>query len=70
MEDGDDDWKYENEKEIKENIEIKIEGKYIDFSYYYKFPKSGKFKIEYSLKNNLTKLLNFKALEIKNDFNF
>ena len=29
--------KYENEKEIKENIEITIDGKYIDFSYNYKF---------------------------------
>ena len=42
-----DDYKYENEKEIKENIEIKIEGKKIEFSYYY--------KLEYSFKNNLTK---------------
>ena len=25
--DEDDDWKYENEKEIKENIEIKVNGK-------------------------------------------
>ena len=32
-----DESKYENEKEIKENIEITIDGKYIDFSYNYKF---------------------------------
>ena len=50
-----DDWKYENEKEIKENIEIKINGKLIEFTYYYKFNKEGKYIIEYSFKNNLTK---------------
>ena len=31
--DKEDDWKYENEKEIKENIEIKINNKIIPFSY-------------------------------------
>jgi len=55
--DGDDDWKNENEKEIKENIEIKIDGKIIEFTYKYKFNKEGKYKIEYSFKNNLTKTL-------------
>jgi len=50
-----DDIKYLNEKEIKENIEIKINGKIIDFTYYYKFDKEGKYIIEYSFKNNLTK---------------
>ena len=50
-----DDLEYENEKEIKENIEIKINGKLIQFSYYYKFEKEGKYEIEYSFKNNLTK---------------
>ena len=53
--DRDDDWKYENEKEIKENIEIKINGKIIEFSYYYKFNKEGKNIVEYSFKNKLTK---------------
>jgi len=53
--DEDDDWKYENEKEIKENIEIKINGKLIKFTYYYKFNKEGKYIIEYSFKNNLSK---------------
>ena len=43
-----------NEKEIKENCIIKIEGKKIDFSYKYKFKKEGKFKIEYIFKNKLT----------------
>ena len=53
--DRDDDIKYLNEKEIKENIEIKINGKIIEFTYYYQFNKEGKYKIEYSFKNNLTK---------------
>ena len=53
--DEDDDWKYENEKEIKENIEIKVNGKIIEFKYYYKFNKEGKHNIEYSFKNNLSK---------------
>ena len=47
--------KYENEKEIKENIEISINGKKIDFSYLYKFNKEGKYKIEYLFKKGLTK---------------
>ena len=53
--DSNDDWKYENEKEIKENFEIKINGKIIKFTYYYIFYKEGKYIIEYSFKNNLTK---------------
>jgi len=53
--DGDDDRKCKNEEEIKENIEIKINGKIIDFAYYYKFNKEGKYNIEYSFKNNLSK---------------
>ena len=53
--DEEDDYKYENEKEIKENIEIKIEGIIIEFSYFYKFKKAGKYNIKYSFKNNLTK---------------
>ena len=35
-----------NEKEIKENIEIKINEKKIEFTYNYKFKKEGKYKIE------------------------
>ena len=50
-----DDRKYENEKEIKGNIEIKMEGKIIEFSYYYKFKKEGIYNIEYIFHNNLTK---------------
>jgi len=55
IKDQEDDWKNENEKEIKENIEIKINGKKIKFSYYHKFEKEGKYSIEYSFKKNLTK---------------
>ena len=56
IEDGEDDYKYENEKEeIKENIIIKINGKIIEFAYYYKFKEKGKYIIEYLFKNNLTK---------------
>ena len=53
--DKDDDLEYLNEKEIKKNIEIKINEKLIEFTYYYKFNKEGKNIIEYSFKNNLTK---------------
>ena len=50
-----DDRKYENEKEIKDNIEIKINGKEQNFSYFYKFKKLGKYKIEYIFKKPLIK---------------
>ena len=52
----DEDWEYENEKEIKENIEIKINGKVIKFTYYYKFNKEGKYIIKYLFKNILTRI--------------
>ena len=51
----DDDWKYENEEQIKANIEIKINEKKIEFNYTYKFEKEGKYKIEYLFNLNLTK---------------
>ena len=50
-----DNWKYENEKEIKENIVIKINGAIIEFVYYYKFKEEGNYIIEYLFKKNLTK---------------
>ena len=53
--DSKDVYKSENENEIKENTEIKINGKIIEFSYYYKFKEEGKYIIEYIFKNNLTK---------------
>ena len=55
FEDREDDWKFGNEKEIKENIEIKINNIIIPFSYYLKFPKEGKYIIQYSFKKNLSK---------------
>ena len=36
---------YENEKEIKENCEIRINNKFIPFSYFQKFNKKGKYTI-------------------------
>ena len=54
FDDNEDDWIYNNENEIKNNIEIKINGKKIGFSYYHVFEKIGKYKIEYISKNNLT----------------
>jgi len=42
-----------NEKELKENCEIKINNEIIPFSYFYKFKNKGKYKIKYSFKNNL-----------------
>ena len=45
-----------NEKDIKENIEIKINKKVIGFSYFYKFKKEGDYTIEYLFKKNLTNL--------------
>ena len=50
------DFKYENEKEIKENCIIKINNKIIPFNYFYKFKEKGKYKIEYSFKNNIKSL--------------
>ena len=55
LEDEKDDYENRNEKEIKENCEIKINNNIIPFSYYYEFKKKGKYKIEYSFKNKLTK---------------
>ena len=47
---------FDNEKDIKENIEMRINGEKIPFSYMYKFKKEGKYKIEYIFKKNLTKI--------------
>jgi len=44
---------YCNEKEIKENCEIRINNELIPFSYFYKFKNKGKYKIKYLFKNNL-----------------
>ena len=49
------DWKYENKKEIEDNIQIRINDEIKNFSYYYRFKKQGTYKIEYIFKNPLTK---------------
>ena len=54
--DEEDDYKYENEKEIKDNCEIKINNNIIPFNYFYKFNKKGKYIIQYSFKKYLTKI--------------
>ena len=51
-----DDYKYINEKEIKENIEIRIDGKPIEFSYSYKFQNEGKHIIKYLFKNKVQRI--------------
>ena len=53
--DKEDDYKFENEKEIKDNCIIKINDAIIPFSYYYNFNKEGKYIIKYLFKNNLSK---------------
>ena len=55
-EDDKEDYKYENEKEIKENCEIKINDSIIPFTYFYIFKIKGKFTIQYSFKNLLSKI--------------
>ena len=44
-----------NEQEIKENIEIKINGKTINFTYLYQFESNGVYQIEYIFKKFLKK---------------
>ena len=52
-EDGEYDYIYANEKEIK-RCEIKINGELIPFCYFYKFNKKGKYYIKYSFPIELT----------------
>ena len=49
-------YKFKNEEEIKNNIQIKIEGQKIDFTYLMKFGKEGKYKIKYTFTNSLTNI--------------
>ena len=46
---------YENEKEIKKNCKILINNGPIQFSYFHKFDKKGKYNIKYIFKTNITK---------------
>ena len=48
-------YKYENEKEIKDNCKIRINNNDINFNYFYKFKKKGNYIIEYIFTNNITK---------------
>ena len=48
-------YKYENEKEIKDNCEIEINNNKIEFSYFHEFKEEGKFIIKYIFLKNLTK---------------
>ena len=48
-----DDYLFENEKEISDNCEITINNKKIEFKYYYIFNKEGKYIIKYSFLNKL-----------------
>ena len=56
LDDEEDDYKYINEKEIKENCIIKINNNIIQFNYFYKFKDKGKFIIEYLFKYNIKNL--------------
>ena len=51
-----DDYKRDNENEIKENCEIQINGKKCPFTYIFKFKNAEKYQIKYIFKNHLTKL--------------
>ena len=50
------DENFENEKEIKKNVEIKINDKKVEFTYFYKFDREGEYIIEYSFKEPIDKI--------------
>ena len=47
---------YKNEREIRENVEIFVNDKKINFSYYHKFQDKGKNIIKYVFKNKVTNI--------------
>ena len=51
----DNDSQFNNEKEIKDNCVIKIDGEIIPFNYFHIFNETGKHTIEYSFLSNITK---------------
>ena len=51
----DNELKYKNEKEIRENCKIKINNIEYPFSYFYKFDTPGIYEIKYSFKSKITK---------------
>ena len=53
--DKSDDYLYNNEKEIKESIQIRINNEIIPFNYFYKFNKEGKYTIQYMFKKKIKK---------------
>ena len=53
LDNEEDDYKYENEKEIKENCIIIINNKRIPFNYFYIFKEKGKFIIKYLFKKKI-----------------
>ena len=53
LRDEEDDYKYKNEKEIKENCIIEINNKRIPFNYLYEFKEKGKFTIKYLFKKKI-----------------
>ena len=55
LDNEEDDYKYENEKEIKENCIIEINNKRIPFNYLYKFKEKGKFIIKCIFKKKYQK---------------
>ena len=64
------DYIYENEKEIKENCKIKINDEIIPFSYFYKFKNKGKYIIQYSFINKLKKICHmFRGCESLSNIN-
>ena len=63
-------YKYQKEEELKEKCIIKIDNNIIPFTYYFKFKEEGKYKIEYSFNNYLTKTNHmFFACESLNNIN-
>ena len=52
------DYKYNNENEIREKCKIMINNKEIPFTYNYKFNKKGKFIIKYYFSNNIIRANN------------
>ena len=68
----DNESKYINEQQIRENCEIRINGKIFNFMYFVKISKPAMYNIEYIFKNNLTRTdfmfaecYNLKYLDLK-----
>ena len=55
MKDQENDYEFKNEKEIKEKCQIIINNKKLNFNYYNKFQKVGKYEIKYIFNENIEK---------------